>query len=73
MVTAFSGIDDLFDVTSNSELEDVAVNWRGIGLALRLHNPENCYRTKGRIVDCVRDMLEFVTIDIIDGTVPCML
>ena len=41
MVSAFSGINDLFNVTS--EFEDVAGKWRGIGLGLGLHNPENSY------------------------------
>ena len=52
-----SGIDDLFDVTS--EL-DVAVNWRGIGLALRLRDPDlRKIATEGKdVMDCLRDMLE---------------
>ena len=54
----FVGIDDLFDITS--ELEDVFVNWRGIGLALRLHNPDlRKIATEGKdVMDCLTDMLE---------------
>ena len=57
-VSIISGINDLFDVTS--ELEDVAVNWRGIGLALGLHNPDlRKIATEGKdVIDCLRDMLE---------------
>ena len=57
MVFAISGIDDLFDVIS--ELEDVAANWRGIGLGLRLRDPDqDAIDTGGKSVyDCLRDML----------------
>ena len=58
MVCAISGIGDLYDVTS--ELENIPVNWRGIGLALRLHNPDlRKIATEGKdVMDCLRDMLE---------------
>ena len=57
-MSEISGIDDLFDVTS--EVKDVAVNWRGIGLALRLHNPDlRKIATEGKdVMDCLTDMLE---------------
>ena len=58
MVSAISGIDNLYDVTS--ELEDVAGKWRGIGLALRLHNPDlRKIATEGKdVMDCLTDVLE---------------
>lgn len=57
MFAAISGISELFDVTS--ELEDVAINWRDIGLALRLHDPDlGAIDTGGKSVyHCLRDML----------------
>ena len=57
MVSAISGIDDLYDVTS--ELENVAVNWRGIGLALRLRDPDlGAIAVRERTVyGCLTDML----------------
>ena len=56
-MSVISGIDDLFDITS--ELEDVAVNWRGIGLALRLHDPDLGAIAVGdkSVYDCLTDML----------------
>ena len=58
MVSVISGIDDLFDVIS--ELEVVAGKWRGIGLVLRLHNPDlRKIATEGKdVMDCLTDMLE---------------
>ena len=52
-----SVIDDLFNVTS--ELEDVAVNWRGIGLALGLRDPVlGAIDAGGKSVyGCLTDML----------------
>ena len=52
-----SGISDLFDVTC--ELEDVATNWRGIGLGLRLRDPDLGAIDMGSksVYDCLRDML----------------
>ena len=57
MVSVLSGIDDLFDVTS--ELEDVAVNWRAIGLALRLRDPDLGAIAVGdkSVYGCLTDML----------------
>ena len=57
MVSAISGIDDLFDITT--ELEDVAINWRDIGLALRLHDPDLATLEKGSksVYSCLKDML----------------
>ena len=57
MVSAISGIDDLIDVTS--ELEDVAVNWRGIGLVLRLRDPDLGAIAVGDklVYGCLTDML----------------
>ena len=57
MVPVISVIDDLHDVTS--ELEDVAVNWRGIGLALRLRDPDLGAIAVGdkSVYGCLTDML----------------
>ena len=58
MVSAISDIDDLYDVIT--ELEDVAGKWRGIGLALRLHNPDlrKIATEQKDVIDFLRDMLE---------------
>ena len=52
-----SGIDDLIDVIT--ELEDVAVNWRGIGLVLRLRDPDLGAIAVGdkSVYGCLTDML----------------
>ena len=54
----FSGIDDLYDVIT--ELENIAEKWRGIGLALRLHNPDlrKIASERKDVIDCLTDMLE---------------
>ena len=56
-MSVLSGIDNLFDVTY--ELQDVAVNWRGIGLALRLRDPDLGAIAVGdkTVYGCLTDML----------------
>ena len=56
-MSVISGINDLFEVTT--VLEDVAVNWRDIGLALRLHDPDLCAIDTGgkSVYSYLKDML----------------
>ena len=56
-VSVISGINDLYDVTT--VLEDVAVSWRDIGLALRLRDADLCAIDSGSksVNHCLKDML----------------